>query len=564
MIKNMKVILEQKIRAAIGALQEEGALPVFEAPEIRVTQPKDEQFGEYTTNVALVLAKLAGKSPREIAGLIESRILNMESPTPQSRGFDSSPRAGEQEKLFEKIEVAGPGHLNFYLSQSALRGVLSEVLEKGGAYGDADTKKDGKINNEFISANPTGPLHIGNGRGGIFGDVLARVLRKAGYDVTNEYYVNDAGEQVSKLGHSVLKDDEAVYNGEYVETLAERFNEQRTTNNEQQEEIVREAGEWAAEIVLDEYIKPTLEERLHVAFDVFTSERREVVEKGYVDKALGILKEKGFTYESEGALWLRTTDFGDDKDRVLVKGDGSRTYFASDCGYLLSKMERGFSRLILTLGADHHGYKMRLLAAAQALGFAGKFDFVFVQLVRLMKDGEEVRMSKRAGNVVTIDELVESVGADVTRFFFLMYAPDTHMNFDLGLAEERSQKNPVFYVEYAHARLASVLRKAEEEGFVGEGADLSLLVHPKERELVRELLFFPELVEEVAADYAVHKLPQYAIRLSDKLHSFYDACRVLDAENRALSLSRLELIKAVKAVLAETLHLMGIDAPEKM
>lgn len=541
MMGSMKTFLEQKICSVIAGLQESGDLPAFELPEVRVTQPKDEQFGEYTTNIALVLAKAAGKNPREIAESIKGQLT----------------KNSEQESLFEKIEVAGPGHLNFYFSQAALSGIVSEILEKGGAYGDAGEKKEGKINNEFISANPTGPLHIGNGRGGIFGDVLARVLRKAGHDVTNEYYVNDAGEQISKLGHSVLQDSEAVYGGEYIETLAERFKKQGKDG-------VREAGEWAADIVLDEYIKPTLSERLHVTFDTFTSERREVVEKGYVDKALATLKEKGFTYESEGALWLRTTDFGDDKDRVLVKKDGVRTYFASDCGYLLNKMERGFSRLILTLGADHHGYKMRLLAAAQALGFTGRFDFVFVQLVRLMKDGEEVRMSKRAGNVVTIDELVESVGVDVTRFFFLMYAPDTHMNFDLGLAEERSQKNPVFYVQYAHARLASVLRKAEEEGFVGEGADLSLLVHPKERELMRELLFFPELVEEVADDYAVHKLPQYAIRLSDKLHSFYDACRVLDTEERALSLSRLELIRSVKSVLAETLRLMGIEAPEKM
>jgi arginyl-tRNA synthetase len=556
----MKVILEQKIRAAVEALQAEGALPAFALPEIRVTQPKDEQFGEYTTNVALVLAKTVGKNPREIAGLIESRILNIESPTPQSRGLDSSPRAGEQERLLEKIEVAGPGHLNFYLSQSALADVCKAALEQGGAFGNSRIGKNEKVNNEFISANPTGPLHIGNGRGGIFGDVLARVLHKAGYDVTNEYYVNDAGEQVVKLGHSVLQDAEAVYAGDYIDELHKRL----TTHDSQQGTDARVTGEEAADVVLDEYIKKTLREKLDIAFDIFTSERREIVEKGYVDKALEILKEKGFTYESEGALWLRTTDFSDDKDRVLVKSDRSRTYFASDCGYLLYKMDRDFTRLILTLGADHHGYKMRLLAAAQALGFAGKFDFVFVQLVKLMKDGEEVRMSKRAGNVVTIDELVEAVGADVTRFFFLMYAPDTHMNFDLGLAEERSQKNPVFYVQYAHARLASVLRKAEEEGFIGEEANLSLLVHPKERELMRELLFFPELIEEIADDYAVHKLPQYAIRLSDKLHSFYDACRVLDAENKALSLSRLELIKAVKVVLAETLHLMSITAPEKM
>ncbi|MEI8096767.1 MAG: arginine--tRNA ligase, partial [Candidatus Moraniibacteriota bacterium] len=282
------------------------------------------------------------------------------------------------------------------------------------------------------------------------------------------------------------------------------------------------------------------------------------------DKAIALLKEKNLTYESEGALWLRTTDFGDDKDRVLIKKDGVKAYFSGDCGYFLHKMERGFTTLILSLGADHHGYLGRLKAAAQALGFQGDLRFIISQLVKVVKDGKEVRMSKRAGNVVTIDDLIETVGHDVARFFFLMYAPETHMNFDLGLAEEHSQKNPVFYVQYAHARLCSILRKAEEEGFtVGDG-NLNLLTHAKERDLIRELLFFPELIETVAADFSVHKLPQYAMKLADKLHSFYDGCRVLDAENKPLSEARLELIRATKIVLAETLDLMGIEAPEKM
>jgi arginyl-tRNA synthetase len=300
-----------------------------------------------------------------------------------------------------------------------------------------------------------------------------------------------------------------------------------------------------------------------VRFDVWTSEKK-LIEDGYVEKALAILEDKGLTFENEGALWLRTTDFGDDKDRVLVKEDGSKTYFASDCGYILQKMERGFTMIIETWGADHHGYITRFKAAASALGFSGDIKFLIIQLVKVVKDGVEVRMSKRAGNVVTVDELIETVGHDVARFFFLMYAPETHMNFDLGLAEERSQKNPVFYVQYAHARLCSILRKAEEEGFAKTGGDLELLTNFKERELIRELLFFPELIETVAGDFSVHKLPQYAMKLADKLHSFYDECRVLDAENKPLSEARLELIRATKIVLAETLALMGIEAPEKM
>lgn len=534
-------MLEQKISAIIGELQETGALPAFELPEIRVERPKGEQFGEYTTNIALIVAKAAKQPPLEIAAMIADSIRN-EAP-------------GMAEEL-EKIEVLAPGHINFYLSQKNLAVSVEHILREGQRFGTSAMGQGVKVNNEFISANPTGPLSVGNGRGGFYADSLSRVLRKAGFVVTNEYYVNDAGGQVLKLGHSVLQDEEAVYGGEYIDELHEKFKTLET---------VEEVGAAAAEYVLEEMIKKTLTGKMAVDFDVFTSEQQDIVGQGYVEKALALFADKQLSYVSEdGALWLRTTDYGDDKDRVLVKQDGGKTYFASDCGYILQKMERGFNHIIETWGADHHGYVARFKAAGVMLGFAGKIDFILVQLVKVVKDGQEVRMSKRAGNVVTIDELIEKVGHDVARFFFLMYAPETHMNFDLGLAAERSQKNPVFYVQYAHARLCSVLRKAEEEGFAKNGGDLALLVHPKERELMRELLFFPELIEAVARDFSVHKLPQYAMRLADKLHSFYDGCRVLDAESRLLSEARLELIRAVKIVLGETLDLMGIAAPEKM
>jgi arginyl-tRNA synthetase len=263
-------------------------------------------------------------------------------------------------------------------------------------------------------------------------------------------------------------------------------------------------------------------------------------------------------------LWLRTTEFGDDKDRVLVKSDGSKTYFATDAGYILNKMERGFTTFIETWGADHHGYINRFKAVAQALGFTGGIHFLIVQLVKLVKDGQEVRMSKRAGNVVGIDELIEKVGHDVARFFFLMYSPDTHMNFDLGLAEERSEKNPVYYVQYAFARLSSVERKAVEASLVASSEHLALLVHPKERLLIRELMAFPELIERMAIEKTVHQLPQYAVRLADRLHSFYADCKVIDETNPELSSARLVLIGATKTVLAEALRLMGVSAPEKM
>ncbi len=539
MIGDMKEMLEKKIITALRGLQETGELLGFDLPEIRVERPKDEQFGEYTTNVALVLSKLAKRSPMEIAELLKNRLFDV---------------AQSENSSFQKVEVVSPGYLNFYLSQKEIASVVEKILKEKEEYGNSTLGAGAKVNNEFISANPTGPLTVGNGRGGFYADSLARIMKKAGYDITNEYYVNDAGEQVMKLGHSVLKDAEAVYGGEYIEELHEKFaaiGEVRTT------------GEAAAEYVLDKMIKKSVAEKMQIHFDVWTSEKK-IIEDGFVEKAIALLKEKELTFEQDGALWLRTTDFGDDKDRVLVKSDGTKTYFASDAGYILNKMDRGFTVFIETWGADHHGYIARFKAVAQALGFEGDIRFLIVQLVKVVKDGVEVRMSKRAGNVVTIDELIEKVGHDVARFFFLMYAPETHMNFDLGLAEERSQKNPVYYVQYAHARLSSILRKAEEEGVVATEGNLSLLVHTKERELIRELMFFPELIETVAADFSVHKLPQYAMKLADKFHSFYDTCRVIDAEEKELTAARLQLVQATKIVLAETLALMGISAPEQM
>lgn len=538
----MKHKISQALTAALGELVRSGQLPHFDGAAIEVTRPKSDQFGDYTTNVALLLAKSTGKSPREIAEL----ILNQEQVQESTIQHPSS--------ILARVEIAGPGHINYYLSDAAYADSITHILKEGGRYGSSMQGDGEKVNNEFISANPTGPLHLGNARGGFFGDTLGRVLLKAGYDVTNEYYVNDAGEQVMKLGHSILKDSEAVYGGEYINMLAERL---------KNETDVRTVGEKGAMIVLEEMIKPIVQDTMRVHFDVWTSEKR-IIEDGYVDKALGIVKEKNLTFEQDGALWLRTTEFGDDKDRVLVKSDGSKTYFASDAGYILNKMERGFTMLIETWGADHHGYISRFRAVAKALGFTGEIHFSIVQLVKLVKDGVEVRMSKRAGNVVAIDELIEKVGHDVARFFFLMYSPDTHMNFDLGLAEERSEKNPVYYVQYAFARLVSIERKAAEMGLVVSTENLSLLTHPKERLLMRELMAFPELIERMASEKTVHQLPQYAVRLADRLHSFYADCKVIDEANPELSTARLTLIAATKTALAEVLRLMGIAAPERM
>jgi arginyl-tRNA synthetase len=529
----MKRQIAEIVKKAVSRLQKEGILADFAIPEIIVDYPKVENFGDYTTNIAMMLAKPLKKNPLEIAEAIRKEI-----------PLDN----------FAKIEVATPGYINFYLAGKYLQDKVAEICEKKNDFGKSEIGKGIKINNEFISANPTGPLHLGNARGGFYGDSIGRVCRKGGFEVTNEYYVNDAGEQVLKLGHSVLKDDEAVYVGEYIDGLNKKFGDSVD---------IKEVGEKSARVIIDEIVKKTVAEKMQINFDVWMSEK-SLYDEGFVDKAIGILEKNKLTYENDGALWLKTTDFRDDKDRVLVKTDGQKTYFASDCGYILNKMERGFQKMIEIWGADHHGYINRFRAASEALGFKGELKFLVVQLVRLVKDGKETRMSKRAGNVVYIDELIDKVGHDVARFFFVMYSPDTHMNFDLGLAEERSEKNPVFYVQYAHARICSILRKAEEQKIIFAGADLSRLNQEKELSLIKELNKFPEMVEEVAESYEVHKLPYYVIRLADKLHAYYNECRIIDESDLVLTKARLSLITAVRIVLRETLQLIGVDAPEKM
>ena len=538
----MKKHINADIKKAIENLQKAEKLPVFEMPEIEINYPKEGKFGDYTTNVAMILAKKIGMSPMEIAEQIKKEILN---------------QVQDDNNKLEKIEIVAPGHINFYLSKKYLQEKIAEINNVEKDFGKSDAGKGIKINNEFISANPTGPLHLGNGRGGFFGDALSNVLKKTGYDVVSEFYVNDGGGQINKLGHSVLKDAEAVYSGEYIDELNQKYGNLS----------VEEAGQKAVADVLQNIIQKSVKEKMLINFDFWISEQKDIVSKGYPEKAIAIFQDKKLAYENEGALWFKSTEFGDDKDRVLVKSDGTKTYFAIDCGYILNKIERGFGKMIMNLGADHFGYLKRFEAAAKALGFSGEIKFIVCQLVRLMKDGKEARMSKRAGNVVYIDELISKVGHDVTRFFFLMYSPDTHMNFDLGLAEEHSQKNPVFYVQYAHARMCSILDKRQEtrdKRQKTEDTDLSLLTHEKELDLIKELNRFSELIEEIAEDCTVHKLTHYAIRLADKFHSFYNDCKVLDEDNLGMTQARLEVVKAAKIVLGETLNLIGVGAPEKM
>jgi len=491
--------------------------------------PGEKNNGDYSTSVALVLAKKLGKNPREVAEDIKNKI---------SSG------------LFSKVEVAGPGFINFFIAEKYLQEQLKVVLKEKDKFGNLKIGKGQKINVEFVSANPTGPLTLGNGRGGFGGDVLSNVLEKAGYGVSREYYINDTGAQINKLGHSVIGDDEAVYKGEYIDSLRKRV------KGNGPEDI----GKKAAKVILSEMIVPSVK-KMGIKFDKWFSETTLYKSKE-VDKAISELKQKGFTYEAEGALWFKSTDQGDDKDRVLVRADGAKTYFASDIAYLRNKLNRGFDKLIIFLGADHYGYVARLKAALHAMGFLPeKLDAIVLQLVRLFENGKEVRMSKRTGIYVTIDELIDEVGLDIARFFFLQRSLNTHFNFDMDLAKEKSDKNPVFKVQYAYARINSIFAKA---GFKNAKAkNLELLKEPSELDLAKQIIRYKEVVEDTAKDYQLQRLSTYALELAESFHKFYEKCKVI-TDDKSLTDARLALLLAAKIVLSGTLKLMGISAPEKM
>ena len=489
--------------------------------KIRLTRTENADFGDFTTNIAMQLKKPA----QEIADKLKS-------------------------DLFERVTVAGPGFINFFIAPVFLQKQVSEILDKKNKYGDLKVGENKKVNVEFISANPTGPLTLGNGRGGFCGDVLANVLKKAGYGVIKEYYINDTGEQIKKLGHSVIGDAEAVYKGPYIEDLKKQI------KGADPEKV----GEKSAAVIL-KTIKKSVSKGMKIKFDVWFSEK-SLYKKGEVARVLDLFKKKKLTYEQEGALWFKTTDFGDDKDRVLVKADGEETYLSSDIAYLKDKIERGFDKIIVFLGADHYGYVSRIKAAAVALGHKKEdIDIVIMQLVRLFDGQNEVRMSKRTGIYITIDELINEVGLDATRFFFLSRSSDSHLAFDLNLAKKQSNENPVYYVQYAHARICSILNKAKISKI--DSSCLKLLKHPAELSLANQLTRMPEVVESVAGDYQVQRIPQYAMDLATAFHQFYQECQVITDDEKTTR-ARLSLIVAAKIVLNSTLSLMGVSAPEKM
>lgn len=493
----------------------------------------DKSHGDYSTNVALLLAKNdprgTPKNPREVAEGIKSKI---------------------KSDLFSKVEVAGPGFINFFISEKYLQEQLKVVLKEKNKFGDSKFGRNKKVNVEFVSANPTGPLTLGNGRGGFGGDVLANILEKSGYKVSREYYINDTGNQITALGHSVIGDAEAVYKGEYIDELRKKVK----GNNPD------DVGKKAAKIILDKMIKPSVK-KMGIKFDKWFSESGLYKNKE-VYAAIEEVSKKGFTYKSEGALWFKSTELGDDKDRVLVRADGIKTYFASDIAYLKNKFKRGFEKLIIFLGADHYGYVARLKAACHALGYKKEdIDAIVLQLVRLFENGKEVRMSKRAGTYVTIDELIDEVGLDVTRFFFLQRSLNTHFDFDMNVAKEKSDKNPVFKVQYAYARINSIIKKSKIRN--PKSKNLGLLKEPGELDLIKQMMRFPEIIEDTAKDYQLQRLPNYALELAESFHKFYENCRVI-TEDKNLTSARLSLVLAVKIVLENVLELMGISAPKRM
>lgn len=537
--------LKTKIRKAIEKLYPKTGVNDL---DIEISKPKNQEGVDYSCNIAFKLARQLKDSPQKIAKTIVSS------------GFL------KKELVVSELN----GYINFSLDLDFFYSSLEDILKHKENFADGKKKKD-KVQIEFISANPTGPLTLANGRGGFSGDALANVFKKRGYEVEREYYVNDGGNQVKILGDSILvavgllKKEEDFYRGEYIE---EWVSENKDLIQKLQNDSFK-LGQLAAKDLIKDKIKPSVE-KMNIKFDNWFSEK-EMIDRGEVDEAIEKLKKYKLTEEKDGALWMKTTKFGDDKDRVLIKADGEKTYFANDVAYHFDKLyKRNFTKIIDIWGADHHGYIGRMKAAVEAMGCPGALEVIITQMVRLIKDGKEFKMSKRKGTFVTMDELIDMIGgdrnaSDVVRFFFLSRSFNTHMDFDIDLAKDTSEKNPVYYVKYAYARICGILRNSEKIKL--SEANLSLLKSKEEINLIKEIVKLPETIEKIinSKDYPVHELTFYSREIASKFHSFYDKCRVIDDENLKLTAARLKLVEATKVVLSiVTQDLIGIDAPEKM
>ena len=567
--ESLESVLHQALKAAVEA----GELPLDEIPVPSLERPREEGHGDWACTVAMRLAKAAHMNPRAIAQAIVDHL--------------------PENSLVESCEIAGPGFINLTLTNASFQAVVAEAREKGADFGKSQLAEPCKVDLEYVSANPTGPMHVGHGRWAALGDATARVMRHAGYSVDEEFYINDQGNQMNVFGNSIVvryqqmlgqdvEMPEACYGGAYIKDIAQAIIDEdgsKWLDADEQERLIdfRERG---YAMMLDT-VKNTLS-TFGNHFDTWFSERSLFVpdENGTTkqQRAFDVMNEKGLLYESDGATFFRSTDFGDDKDRVLVKANGDLTYFMSDVAYHYDKMQRGYDHLIDIWGADHHGYIQRCKAMMTAWGYPDALEVVLGQLVNLLRDGEPVRMSKRTGEMVTFQELIDEVGVDATRYLMLSKSADQAIDFDIEVAKKQDSSNPVYYVQYAHARICSILRKAGEargmdvesagiEDIVAElgldGVDLSPLAHESELALMRKMADFSDLVAGAARDRAPFRLTHYAQELASLFHSFYGNCHVLGVEED-VEKARLALVDAARIVLALSLDLLGVSAPERM
>lgn len=561
----MKETVTQLLESALANLQAQGILPADQQFSPQVGNTKDKAHGDYACNIALIAAKAAGCPPRQLA---ETLITNL----PASTAVD-------------KVEIAGPGFINFFMSTASAFEIVETALAQGSEFGRNNSGNGEAVQVEFVSANPTGPLHVGHGRGAAIGDCLCRLLEANGYNVTREFYYNDAGAQINNLALSVqarvkgLTPDDGSwpadgYRGDYIIDVARAYTAGETITADDRE--VTGSGDEDDLDAIREFAVAYLRREqdldlraFGVEFDVFFLES-SLYEDGKVEATVNRLKDNGYTYEQDGALWLRTTEFGDDKDRVMRKKDGGYTYFVPDVAYHLDKWQRGFTTVINEQGADHHSTVTRVRAGLQALNAGipkGWPDYVLHQMVMVTRSGQEVKISKRAGSYVTVRDLIDEVGRDATRFFLAARRVDSQLTFDIDLARSQTNENPVYYIQYAHARICSVLRKLAEEGVVRGrqecAGDLTLLTLDEEKELANQLARYPELVANAAAQREPHHVSHYLRELAGQFHTYYNAHKVL-IDNTELRDARISLYLAVRQVIANGLDLLGVSAPEEM
>ena len=573
-LKSMKQKINQLVSGAIRTAYEQGDLPSPESPRCEIEEPKTEQHGDFSTNIAMVMASVQKMPPRKIAETILRRLK-------------------DPEKILSTVEIAGPGFINFFVNPSCWHDVLRDIHEADARYGASDLGKGQSIQVEFVSSNPTGPLHVGHGRGAAVGDSLANILSFCGYDVHKEYYINDSGAQIKTLGRSVflrfkemhgekVRFPEDCYQGEYIRRLAGRLTgrkegvSEKSAQNpggpapeaglklENEAEAISFCARFAADRILAG-MRSDLES-FGVTFDNWFSEQG-LYDSGKVNAVITAFRNRQMIYEKDGALWFKSKDFGDEKDRVVVKKDGETTYFASDIAYHQDKFDRGFDRIINVWGADHHGYIQRIAAAIEASGCnRNRFHVVLVHLVNLLRDGNPVAMSTRAGEFITLRDVIDEVGSDAARFLFLTRHHESPLEFDLALAKKQTHENPVYYVQYVHARISSIIGKARERGLgdlAGNERSIALLNEPEENRLIKVMARFPETVASSAETLEPHRITYYLMNLASTFHAYYNKHRVL-TDDKGLTLGRLYLVTAIQKIIRNGLTLLGVSAPCQM